>query len=109
MKFLVDELDGQNLDAAVAKALGNTEFGLGEFDDIPPKFSSEWVHGGPIIERERIALVCYGKAWDAAVDGFVDTEFGIASHTGEAMDAPTALVAAMRAFVTAELGGEVYL
>lgn len=131
MKYKTSELTGALLDAAVAKAAGMS------FEVVPQKVwgdgsgitivsaspacmvnhdyfepSISWADGGPIIERDRIALVGYGGTWDAAVSGFVATDFSISSESGsagEAEDAPTALVAAMRAFVGAKLGAEVDL
>ena len=122
MKYVVSGLEGALLDAAVAKAEGFPYALFRTLPDHPGPHqcvllskitifspSSSWADAGPIIERERIAIVACGNTWDAAVDGFVDTGFGISSHTGEAIDAPTALVAAMRAFVAAKLGAEVDL
>jgi Protein of unknown function (DUF2591) len=109
------------LDAAVAKAEGRPFSVEREaFPDGTPTVrvivdfmpSTKWEDGGPIIDRERIALVGYGGTWDAALNGFVATDFSISSEhgsAGEAEDAPTALVAAMRAFVGAKLGAEVDL
>jgi hypothetical protein len=125
MKHNTSTLTGALLDAAVAKAEGQEPeivpyrvsggMGITFVRDEPVcqvgaehfEPSSRWEHGGPIIEREGIALVRPFGLWDAAVNGFVDTEGGISSRTGEAEDAPTALVAAMRAYVAAKLGDEV--
>lgn len=78
--------------------------------------STDWSIGGPIIERERIALIYCVGTWNAATHGFVDIEGGITSERqasdfcrGEASDAPTPLIAAMRAYVAAKMGEEVEL
>lgn len=65
--------------------------------------SRNWAHGGPIIERESIGTErtdrgdCWG-AWifNCAQDGELPEAKG-----------PTPLIAAMRAFVASNLGGEV--
>jgi hypothetical protein len=66
-------------------------------------YSTYWDDGGPIIEREEIALEPmtdseYGVGWLATrVEGpAICMEFG-----------PTMLVAAMRCFVASQLGDEV--
>lgn len=66
-------------------------------------YSRSWLQGGPIIEREGIALEPmthdkYGDGWLATrVEGSVICmEFG-----------PTMLVAAMRCYVVSKLGSEV--
>jgi hypothetical protein len=90
-------LIGEPLDRAVAQAMGrkDTDFGWW-WDNFTP--STDWAHGGPIIERERILVQpeigkkgC-GNAWNAI--SMADTEaYG-----------PTPLIAAMRAFVASKLG-----
>lgn len=126
MKYRTENLVGHQLDAAVAMASGlryepNALDGTGdagwlvEFDDgqgmrvFSP--SSTWADGGPIIERERIALVGWRREWVAAVNGFADIEGGITSEHGAKAEASgaTALEAAMRAFVGWKLGGEIEL
>ena len=57
--------------------------------------STNWQHGGPIIERERINLWNEGHDWEA-------------SHYGEHIVwAEKPLVAAMRCYVASKLGDEV--
>ena len=63
--------------------------------------STNWAQGGPIIERERIA-VDYRDTfdwWVAYVNGGTDEEYGC---TG-----PTPLIAAMRCYVASTLGDDV--
>ena len=75
--------------------------------------STNWEHGGPIIERERIAVTCTPDAWCAyAHDGLQDVVMhGV--HAGKVynwkhkQNAETPLVAAMRCYVASKLGDEV--
>lgn len=95
------ELEGHLLDAAVAKALGEPDWARGGFSP-----SSRWHDAGPIIEREQIVLV---PPWDAPVGDWARnwvawTEIDCRGGSGK-----TPLVAAMRAYVQAKLGGEVEL
>lgn len=93
-----NELTGAALDWAVAKCEGRANDGV--WDE---NFSSNWLLGGPIIEREEIALEPmthdeHGDGWLATrVEGpAICMEFG-----------PTMLVAAMRCFVVSHLGDEI--
>lgn len=101
-----NELTGAALDWAVAKCEG-IQWEQGDLDaqEYGPGFepSTNWAHGGPIIEREEIALEPmthdeHGDGWLATrVEGpAVCMEFG-----------PTPLIAAMRCFVASCLGDEV--
>ena len=57
--------------------------------------STNWAQGGPIIEREGIALYLYGGSeWNAHVGGRESV-------------GPTPLIAAMRCYVASKLGDEV--
>lgn len=97
MKIRTSELTRAALDWAVNQ--------IEECCDDPnaPLFSTNWAVGGPIIEKQEIALEPmtdsdYGDGWLATrVEGpAVCMEFG-----------PTMLVAAMRCYVTSHLGDEV--
>jgi hypothetical protein len=134
MKHKVGELDGALLDMAVAMALGakgleiRSDVGDGEewcYSAEPPPEENwgygEWSHyfapstawemGGPIIERERIAVLCQSvltrdaepRHWLAklAEDWWKDET---AMSNG-----PTPLIAAMRAYVASKFGAEVDL
>ena len=57
--------------------------------------STNWEHGGPIIERERINLWNEGHDWEASL-------YGKHIVWGE-----TPLIAAMRCYVASKLGDEV--
>lgn len=110
----VSELTGAALDWAVAKCEGAdfyTSAGIlyvlwsGKFDvrltDYSP--STDWAQGGPIIEREGIAIRKYGDfpetIWQADKWQF---RFAEPQAYG-----PTPLIAAMRCFVASKLGDEV--
>ena len=58
--------------------------------------SSDWAAGGPIIEREKIAVDCDGTRW-------------VASNNTKPVcySADTPLIAAMRCFAASKLGDEV--
>lgn len=128
MKHAINELEYALLDAAVAKAEGKAvverrgmywiewpqcdeDADVDEFDRLTRKGydayqpSSDWCEGGPIIEREEIAVINenYGSItkWSAWVQGWMSNDGmdGLAHGTG-----PTVLVAAMRAYVTSRLG-----
>ena len=83
-----DELTGAALNWAVAKATG-------EYKPVSvPQYSTDWAHGGAIIERERISVAWNMTRWVAWT--------GVIEHKGE-----TPLIAAMRCYVSGELGSEV--
>jgi len=91
MKLKTSELQGAALDWAVADCdIDSTVY-------LHYSPSTDWAHGGPIIERERIN-VCYdgGGYWCATTDAGDPLKF-----------APTPLVAAMRCYVASKLGDEV--
>lgn len=99
------ELTGAALDWAVAKCEDVSV--RNGFDDDCPEYSTNWAQGGPIIEREGIAVDC--QRCNGKVDGWVACN-EIASD--ENWDAnvyygPTPLVAAMRVYVASKLGDEV--
>lgn len=102
----VRELEGVELDYWVARAAGHSAiivFGVIHVSaqQVPFSPSSEWGHGGPIIERERISVMRYSRfpgdlAWGAS-----------ASPDAEAMTGDTILIAAMRCYVASKFGDEV--
>ena len=84
-----NELTGAALDWAVTKAIG-------EYKPVAvPNYSTDWAHGGPIIEREQIDIQCFPRK-----------SGGVVWRTFHA-DGPTPLIAAMRCFVAIKLGDEV--
>jgi hypothetical protein len=108
MKVKTNELQGNALDLAVAKAEGRevevgdhpTESGFTAlfFKDSDERcnYTDDWAQGGPIIEREGISLNRVTDAlWDATIMGEW-TE-----------DGPTPLIAAMRCYAGSKLGNEI--
>jgi hypothetical protein len=81
-----DELTGAALDWAVAAIEANA---WGYFSP-----STNWTHGGPIMEREKIATAWHITRWVAWR--------GVIEHPG-----PTPLIAAMRAYVASRLGNDI--
>lgn len=101
MKHNVTVLQGALLDAAVAKAKGE-EYGAA--------YCTDWSHGGPIIDRERICILQYDDIPNYAV-AYVGADVAggaIIGHRAFA-DGSTPLIAAMRAYVVSKLGEEVEL
>ncbi|MDN7494856.1 DUF2591 domain-containing protein [Burkholderia gladioli] len=110
----VSELSGALLDLWVARTEGDVlatkdpAFGRywlkqGRYGSVKecPRYSTDWAHGGPIVERERIVLL--SAAGDAeSWFGQTFCHGAVISHYG-----PTALVAAMRAFVGSRFGPDV--
>lgn len=97
------DLTGPALDWAVAKAEGaSAHHLLGYSYEVDwrnrraKRFSTDWSQGGPIIERERIAIDYDHDIWNAA-------KLGLHWFIG----GPTALVAAMRCLVKSKLGDTV--
>jgi len=92
----VSELQGAALDWAVAKCEGDTG-NINEWLSVytdgtgDEHYSTDWAQGGPIIEREGIALL---PTWTAERPGF-------------SADGPTPLIAAMRCYVASQLGDEI--
>jgi len=90
-----NELTGAALDWAVAMA----ENWAGADFEIKP-YSTDWAHGGPIIEREGLCLHRYKgtSQWSATYSAQDPECYG-----------PTPLIAAMRCYVASKLGEEVEL
>jgi hypothetical protein len=82
------ELTGAALDWAVAKIEANV---WGYFSP-----STNWTHGGPIIEREGMQIQTFMDKWLASIPKpFVQR------------DGPTPLIAAMRCYVASKLGDDI--
>jgi hypothetical protein len=95
------ELTGAALDWAVAKCEGlpvtEKHYDLRFIDEYP--FSTDWSQGGPIIERKGIRIVKVAPTvWGAVYSS---------GDIGREHFATTPLIAAMRCYVTNELGDEV--
>jgi hypothetical protein len=94
MQIKVSELKERALDWAVAICEHNVGWEPeGEDRDF---YSTDWAQGGPIIEREKIAIDWDGAAWCAS-----DNVNPIACY------GPTPLIAAMRCYVASKLGHEI--
>lgn len=133
MKHRTADLEGALLDAAAAVAEGWTfrggywwEPGATEQDGglmLPDgtaasclrhvmQYSTDWAHGGPLIEREQITVMHFepgttaGDEWEAYIGDVCPRRLDIEPADGEG---PTALIAAMRAYVASKLGEEVEL
>jgi len=94
MNIKTSELTGAALDWAVTKAEGfdhavtSNEWGMWGW-------ATDWAQGGPIIEREEIAIFLeYPKEWGATDGNY--------SKGGD-----TPLIAAMRCYVASKLGDDV--
>jgi len=105
MKIKTSELIGPALDWAVAKCdqplWSDKAARLWiQYDEYQYSPSTNWAHGGPIIERERLNLSPTSTdIWDCWPD------FGMSNELWQR--GPTPLVAAMRCFVASKLGDEV--
>lgn len=107
MKKNVSELTGPALDWAVAQCedVSWWQFqSCQQFEEHAYQYSSNWLAGGPIIEREGITVDCvrcdrHIDSWAAALP----TPRKLACVEGVS----TPLVAAMRCYCCAKLGDEV--
>lgn len=114
MKHKVAELEGAQLDAAVALAEGHVLRGgwwrqaarpdtdwcaVAYFDP-----SVRWQVGGPIIDRERFEFMSNGGSWFAG-EHLERWRVDAMAEPGS----PTHLIAAMRAYVASKFGDEVEL
>ena len=89
------ELTGAALDWAVAKCEGEPVY----------SYSTNWIFGGPIIERESMHIDCLRRAdhyrcaiWEA---------WPYATGTKHVQQGTTPLIAAMRCYVASKLGDDV--
>ena len=103
MKTKTSELQGCALDWAVAKCeVGDA---INDIDD-PHFYSTDWAQGGPIIEREWLDVTPWPN------ESREDMRWHCQQHDTAndfAQYGPTLLIAAMRAYVASQLGGEVEL
>lgn len=106
----VSELSGSKLDYWVARANGNDSRDAELILNSGYRPSTNWSHGGVLIERERLVV---GPAddgeWIAYADNATILDAGSDTITGSNTygTGPTALVAAMRAYVTHKFGRQV--
>lgn len=102
----VSELEGAKLDYWVGRAEGVLDVDCAALlVDSKPYFpSTKWAQGGPIIEREEIAIAPLKQingedGWAATGLQMQDRDFSIWG--------PTPLIAAMRCLVASKFGDEV--
>lgn len=112
MKILTSNLMPPALDWAVC-VCEKTQMGA------YTRYATEWAHGGPIIEREKMDLSAYLDYWEARLWANREVLNGmppaVAAATLRARRVtnsvlacgPTPLIAAMRCYVASKLGDEV--
>jgi hypothetical protein len=125
MKHKASELEGAELDAAVAVAEGWYRTDKVRINGQPtgecwwhascgdpadphkgtsasflPRYSRDWSQAGPLIEREGITVLAGPTGqWAASVEAAPRTGY---PHGGAVFEGPTPLIAAMRAFVASK-------
>ena len=115
MKGKTSELIGRALDWAVCVAEGNSpvinpvRFGATRFGmfDSPrgytiKRYSTDWEHGGPIIEKEKISVEI--KPHGYWMGSF---QYNYADDKEFLTLGPTPLIAAMRCYCCSKLGDEI--
>lgn len=105
MKVRVSEATGAVLDWMVSVIKENSKPFPIWCDGKPQSLaahSTDWAHGGPIIEREQISTCWEGTTWVATLFNKNCGEAWYGHQYG-----PTPLVAAMRCFLSSKLGNEV--
>ena len=105
------ELTGAALEWAVDMALGNIrpDWGLyaGQQGRVKD-YSTDWSHGGPVIEDENISIcLLYGSIWGATTYR-VHSIFTNESEAYYQGTGPTPLIAAMRC-IASKIGDEIEL
>ena len=117
------ELTGAALDWAVARAEGAYAPSIHtdadgtccvNYGGMFPEWSTDWTHGGPIIEREKIGVWWAPHVVDADGNEYGNCWYAETGLTEENADerhvcetGPTPLTAAMRCYVASKLGDEV--
>jgi hypothetical protein len=121
MQYAVKDLDGELLNAAVAKAEGLPTHPGRDRYVVATKIDHcwadqfeflSWTDAGPIIEREGIAIYRVREGWAAVMPGsggyVVDSDYiDVDIFDGERGAMP--LIAAMRAFCASRFGESVEL
>lgn len=105
MKIKTAELAGVALDWEVARCEGLLDK-WGVCAPVGFRPSSNWLQGGPIIEREIVELVLCQSGSNGPI--YWEACAGLENEPGHAISVgPTPLVAAMRCYVVSKLGNEV--
>lgn len=78
----------------------------GFFGQGPRRFSTDWEFGGPIIEREGIAVVKFYEPKDGPVTPGLEWS-ALSLDDSVRQDGHTPLIAAMRAYVASKYGSTV--
>jgi hypothetical protein len=119
MKVKTNELSGASLDWAVAKCEGRQEpevvnnFAVAWYTWPNTHYSTDWAQGGPIIEREGIAVWQSAEPqkgkWCSADARWMDLDPDSDEFMAmpDPYHGPTPLIAAMRCYVASKLGDEV--
>lgn len=113
MKIKTAELIGPALDWAVAKCEGLSPTATHIFNSTWPdglelEFynpSTDWAHGGPIIEREGISVRLWIDDGWCAYNEPEGSEADGEDYVG--CSGPTPLISAMRCYIACKLGNEV--
>jgi hypothetical protein len=92
MKIKTSELNERALDWAVGKIEWTAGSDAGLCEEFCP--STDWAHGGPIIERGEIQLTVDDGQWCARLGGIWSHHY-------------SPLIAAMRCLVASKIGDEV--
>ena len=107
----VSELTGAALDWAVARCEDYHSISIDtdidgtkriNYGGMYPEWSSDWEHGGPIIERELINVI-----YMQGSQHWMSTLFQPTLDTTPRSAGPTPLIAAMRCYVASKLGDTV--
>ena len=98
-----NELTGAALDWTTAKCEGRAwelvDSFIDYYEEGEMNYSTDWAHGGPIIERERLNIVPTSVGWEAYPD------HGMSNELFEVGLTP--LIAAIRCYVASRLGDTV--
>ena len=112
MKLRTSELTDAALDWAVTKCMGYNESVWRNFRN-ECLYSTDWAQGGPIIDREDIAM---SSKPDGLWAAYAPKGTRLVQHGGQAVEVfnwtykqqgYTPLIAAMRCYVASKLGDEV--
>lgn len=104
MKIKTSELIGLALDWAVAKCEGVLPASYDDWKQTWSHYSTNWVQGGPIIEREIHTLIKRDGVWEAEC---FNPKYPNPYRFCYAMKGSTLLIAAMRCYIASKLGAEV--